>query len=320
MRLILPLTTAAFALTFTMGCQPGNADPDADRFASQLPDSRILVAMPVNSGNRAVGDLAESYVTTSQVTSDVNGMISSVLDTVDHITDFEPSYSSDDDEYFWGPWNDGGLDPNETGLWVAYDAAADTYGWAIIQRPKTSTSDDDWIPVVAGESVPGATDETGDGFFIVDFDAIASLNLASPERGVFVSTFDIQEDGVTAEAAFTGFTDDASNPETLTAVYGYGQDLTGAGFMDLGYLADVTEGGVDETVVLRTRWTADGAGRGDMVIFGGDIEPLVFQGSECWGDDFLVSYEENNIDFVMEGDESSCAFGEADWNDEAPES
>lgn len=316
MRFLFPIATAALALTFTMACEPTDSAPDADSYARHLPDDRILVSMPVNSGDRAVGDLAESYLTTAQVTSDVNALIGAVLLTLDHVTDFEPTYSSEDDEFFWGPWSDGGLDPNETGMWVAYDSDADQYGWAIVQRPKTSDSDDDWVAIAAGEATPGETEDTGSGSFILDFDAIADLNPAETTRGVFASTYSLSETDVVAEAAFDGLSDGSG--ESIDAVYGYGQDLSGAGYMDLGYIADVNGEGTDETVVLRTRWTAEGAGRGDMVIFGGDIDPLAFVGTECWGSDFLVSFEESNFS-PSEGDEASCAFDQAEWNDDAPE-
>lgn len=319
MRIALIFTTASFALLMAAACVPESDTPDASAYIDALPDDRILVAMPVG-GNRAVGELAESYVTTAQVTTDVNGFISEVLDAVDHVTDFEPTWTADENKFLWGPWNEGGLDPNETALYVEYDEAANTYGWAIVQRPKGSTADEDWVPVIGGESTPGATEDEGSGFFAVDFDAIASLNPAEAAAGKFYSSYIVTAAGVEAEAGFEDFTDDTSNPERVTAGYRYGQDAAGAGYMDLGYLADIHEdGSLEETIVLRTRWMADGQGRGDIVVFDGDLAPLAYQGSECWGSDFSVVYEENNAELLMDGDESLCAFGDPEWNDDAPE-
>lgn len=320
MRTSTLIAATATLLAITAGCgEPEDTTNNADAYASHLPDDRILVGLPTGGQNRAVGDTAESYLSTVRVSTDVNGMISHVLLLVDHVTSFEPTYSSEDDEYLWGPWNDGGLDPNETALYVRYDATEDVYGWAFIQRPKDSTSDDDWVPIIAGEAHEGDTEDTGSGSFIIDFDAIASLNPAEENRGVFASEYDIREDGVDAEAAFLGFSDD-EGVNTIDAGYRYGQDSTGAGYMDLGYRADIQQDGSDlETIVLRTRWMADGAGRGDMVIFDGDLAPLAYQGSECWNSSFSVTYEENNAELVMDGDESTCVFGEPEWNDDAPE-
>lgn len=313
------LMTLPMLIALLAACEPAATGPDASSFTSKLPDDRILVTMPV-SGDRAVGELAESYVTTAQVTQDVNAFISGVLDLVDHITDFEPTWTEAENKFLWGPWNDGGLDPNETALYMELDEATNVYGWAIVQRPKTSVSDDDWVAIIAGEVTPGATEDIGSGFFIVDFDAISAMDPTETATGVFASTYEIFEDGrVEAEAGFENFSEDGAQAERVNAGYAYGQDLTGAGWMDLAYLADLDATGVNETVVLRTRWTAEGAGRGDSVVLGGDLGDLVYQGHECWGTDYLVSYEENNWDLTTAGDETSCAFAEPEWNEDAPE-
>lgn len=313
---ILSLAIAGLALTFAAGCEPIEDGPDASAYTNVLPDQRILVNMPTDDGARAIGETADSYIWTRNATQHVNGLIGFVLTTVDTITDFQPTYANDQNQYMWGPWNDGGLDPVQTALWVEHDVDADVYGWAIVQRPVDSTSDEDWVPVVAGEAIPGESDEYSSGTFAIDFDAIASLNPAETTVGVFATTYSITADGVTAEAAFQDFADDGQ--ELHDALYRYEQDSTGAGFMDLGLTEDFEEGTEQETIVLRTRWMADGQGRGDMVVFGGDLGPFVLAGSQCWDGAYDSVYEVNNL-FLEEGDESLCAFEAAEWNDEAPE-
>lgn len=319
MRTALMLSTAAFTLLAATACGPASDTPDAADYAAALPDERILVNMPVST-ERSVGDMAESYLTTAQVTTDINSFIGDVLDDVGHITDFDPTWSEDDQRFLWGPWSDGGLDPNETVLYVELDEATGTYGWAVAQRPKTSTSDDDWVAMIAGESTPGATDDEGSGILVIDFDAISSLNPAETGTGAFYAEYDVRADGADVAAGFEEFAEDAGLPDRANAGYIYGQDLAGNGYMDLGYLADVQEdGSAEETVVLRTRWQADGQGRGDVVIFDGDIAPLAYSGSECWGADYTVVFEQNNAEMHMDGDESLCAFDEPEWNEDAPE-
>ena len=322
MRTLTVLTTAALGLALTTACTETVDQPDSSEYAAALPDDRILVSMPVG-GDRALGATADTYLTTAEVTTDVNGFIEEVLESVSHVTDFEPTWTEDENKFLWGPWNEGGLDPNETALYVEYDEASNTYGWAIVQRPK-GTTDDDWVGLIGGESTPGAMEDEGSGFFAVDFDAIASLNPTETSTGVFYTEYAFDADGVEAEAGFQDFSDDTSQPERLTAGYRFGQNAAGDGYMDLGYLAaSKTNPGIPrdlETIVLRTRWQADGQGRGDMVVFDGDLAPLAYQGSECWDSSFAVVYEENNADLTMNGDESLCAFGDAEWNDDAPES
>lgn len=317
MNKLTPLALAAALLVIGAGCEPADTDsPDASAFASVLPDQRVKVNMPMDDGARAIGQTADSYIWTRNATQQVNGLIGFVLGTVDTITDFEPTFSNDDNEYFWGPWNDGGLDPNETALYVRHDEAANTYGWAIVQRPKDSTSEDDWTPVVLGEAIPGETSDTGSGTFAIDFDAIAELNPAETRLGTFATSYTLDGDTVSAEAAFVDFGD--AGQELHNALYVYEQDLTGAGSMDLALTEDFEEGTEQEAIVLRTRWMADGQGRGDMVVFGGDLEPFVLAGSQCWDSTFDATYEVNNL-FMEEGDETTCAFEAAEFNDEAPE-
>lgn len=317
MNKLANLALAAFAITLGAACEPVQDGPDANAWAeSALPDQRILVNMPVDDGSRAVGQTADSYVWTRNATQHVNGLIGFVLVTVDTITDYQPTFSNEDNEFFWGPWNDGGLDPNETGLYVAHDEEAGTYGWAIVQRPKDSTDDADWTPVVAGEATPGDTEDTGTGFFVIDFDAINALNPAETATGRFATNYVIDAAGVSAEAAFEGFSEDGG--PTANALYRYDQDATGAGAMDLGLEADTDdEGAAAETIVLRTRWQADGQGRGDMVVFGGDLGEAIVAGSQCWDGNFVSVYEATSL-FTQDGDETLCAFEAAEWNDEAP--
>ncbi len=309
-------------LALGTACEPPAEQPpasDADAWAdAALPDDRIRVALPTDDEARAIGATAEGYLWTRSATQDVNGLIDFVLTTVDTITDFEPTYSSEDNEYFWGPWDDGGLDPNVTGLYVHHDETAGTYAWALIQRPKESTSDEDWVPIVAGETTPGDEEGHGEGYFVIDFDAHAALNPVETTRGRFMSTYTLDGDQVVAEAAFEAFSEDGG-ATTTNAVYRYQQDSTGAGSMDLGLEMDIEdEGDAKETVVLRTRWQGDGQGRADMVIFGGDLGDFLIVGSQCWDSAFLSVYEENNIEGA-EGDLTLCAFQAPEWNEDAPE-
>lgn len=315
--ILIAATTALF--TLTLGCVPTEkATPDADAFTKHLPDERILVALP-SGGNRAIGATADSYVTTVQVSTDVNGWISNVLDMLDTITSFEPTYSDAENRFFWGPWDDGGLDPNHTALYVEFDEPTGKYAWAIVKRDKDSTDDEDWTPIVAGEAYEGDDEDQGHGFFIIDFDANTALSPAESAVGTFLSTYEVTDAGVVAEASFDEFAENGSD-DPITAGYSYGQDPTGAGYMDLAYLADINEdGSQEETIVLRTRWLADGAGRGDSVVFGGDLGVLTYTATECWDTDFAVSFEENNAELQRAGDETSCVFDQPEWNEEAPE-
>ena len=59
------------------------------------------------------------------------------------------------------------------------------------------------------------------------------------------------------------------------------------------------------------RRRADGAGRADITIAGGDIpsNPGVVSAVECWGADFVRSYYTDSIEFSpTEGDATACVY------------
>jgi len=306
-RLAAPLALLAIA-TVTAGCDDGaEAPPD---YAWVLPDDRIKVDMPDAEARRSAGDPSEYRRDTKDITRDVNGFIDEVLTTIDHITEFEPTWAEDtEDKAIWGPWNDGAND----GMLYVQHFEDDHYEWALLIRP-TGGSDDDWVAFIGGEVDPGATETTGSGRFAVDFDAVKVIDPASEPGGAFYSDYDVRSTGVEAEAGFDGFTERAGDPP-VDAGYRYRQDGDG-GEMDVAYLADIAEGGDLETVILRSRWVSTGEGRGDAYITGGDFGPLVYTGTECWNRSGIVTFEENNADFQTSGDEATCVFAEPEWNDD----
>ena len=273
-----------------------------------LPDDRILVDM--EAARRAAGDESQLRAESLQVAGDVNGFIDDVLTDIGGITEFEPTWGNEEEtQALWGPWTDDGID----GALYVQLMDDDSYEWALIAKPE-GAGEEDWAPLVAGIVDPGATDTTGSGTFVVDFDAITALSSEPGGTGLFVSTYDVRENKVDATAAFEAFAENAGDP-TVDAVYRYGTDRTG-GYMDLAYEADATDGGALETYILRARWVKGGAGRGDAYVTGGDLGPLVYQASECWDQGGTVVYDEDNYALTTTGNVDDCVFAEAQWNED----
>jgi hypothetical protein len=68
-----------------------------------------------------------------------------------------------------------------------------------------------------------------------------------------------------------------------------------------------------EDIGIDSRWRADGAGRADIVIAGGDVPadpgPGMVSAVECWGSDFMRSYYSDSINFEpSEGQASACVY------------
>jgi hypothetical protein len=299
---LAPLATGCFLL-------PGS------ELTEVLPDDRIKINLPISS------DLAKDdeerewstfYLWTAEVTEDVNGMAAIVLYWVDTIThDYRPSYVNDDrSEAVWGPWTVTPLDPVETQLRVQHDLTTDAYTWAFERWPKDAT-EAEAVTVVNGEVDPGATREVSTGRFTVDFTAIHELDPTEEATGLFSVDYDIGTDGVSGVASFEDFT-----AAGIDADYAYEQTFGGEGAMDLVLSADLNpaEGmGLAETVAMRSRWLADGSGRGDVRVSDGDLGDVVGYATECWDSHFERVYYIDEYAGIEEGDLSLCAYAEAEY-------
>lgn len=308
MRITLALFTISL-LTAT-ACIPEPQGSHADI----LPDDRVLINMPVDlTSRRSEKQWSEAYLFTAEVTSDVNELISTVLENVEAVTEYPASWTDDESTAIWGPFSEGPLDPNETALSVHYDGATDIYTWSVSQKPKDA-SDDEYKAIIAGQVEAGATEDASEGWFAIDFELMQELNPTEDFTGKFVCTYDVDGNNVEASAAFEDFGD---SDELINALYHYEQEIGGDGFMDLVLETDITGSGDDELGLMRSRWTNEGAGRADILAMGGDLDDLGFvaQWSECWDSGFEAVYYTDNWDNTDSGDVSECVFAEAEFND-----
>jgi hypothetical protein len=309
----IALTAAVLATTALTACGPMDGDPSS--YADVLPDSRLEVNLPVELDGARTKDWSEAYLFTARVTSDVNSFVGGMLTSVNAVTELPASWSSEEDNTaVWGPFADA-LDPVETLLVVQYMPATDEYEWAISQRPKELSHDESaWVGLILGHVDAGATEADSSGWMIIDFTAANQLDPNQTATGSFGVVYDIDPDGVTAEAGFEDFSDGG---EVMDAYYRYGQVVDGEGYMDLVWTEDVHEGPAgDETLALRSRWLPTGEGRADAVVFDGDLsEPGTL--TDCWDEAFEVSYYSESWSSDQDrGEQSACAFDEAEWNEE----
>ena len=304
------LSIALAVLALASGCTPVSAED----FSNILPDDRLKINLPTDdtTGLRSnLGDVSEYYLFTAQVTTDVNGLIGQVLDAVEYITEFDPTWGDEEENTaVWGPWTDQGV---EGYLAVHYEEAADTYDWGR-DLPTVGETDDDWVTVFAGDVGAGATDTTGSGRMAIDFDAFSDFDTEGDDvTGVFYVEYDVTDETTTAHAGFEGFSENGG--EATDVAYFYDQEHDEGGLMDLVFWADVTGNEVQEAHIERSRWHKAGDGRADGYITEGDFGALVYQATECWKQDHAVTFYEDNANLVTHGDEESCTFSEPAWND-----
>lgn len=306
MHALLPLALLA--------ALPACTGPVPAQYARVLPDDRLEVNLP-EAGARRDGDVSQYYLMTRQVTDGVNGLIGGVLGTVDQITELPPSWSNDEAATaVWGPWSQP-LDAVQTLLTVHHDLDADTWTWAIVERPKASTHDADWVPIVAGQVDAGATEVSSSGFFAIDFDQAAALDPAQTASGTFATEYSLFPDGAEATAGFQDYSD---GNQTVNAYYHYAQVPASVGQMDLAFPLDVNGNGTDESEYVRSRWVDTGAGRADAYVTGGDLGSLVANATECWDTSFASVYYTDNFGGTTTGDPNACVYDQPDYTDEGP--
>lgn len=294
-----------------VACAPG-----ADALTRVLPDERILINLPTEGASAKDGDRAwsEYYLFTAQVTDDVNGLIGGVLGTVHAVAQSRPTWLDDTHAAaMWGPYADA-LDPAEVRLYVTYDGETDTHAWSVTMKAKNDEAAVE-VPVIEGLVDPGASEDDSSGAFHIDFSAVSELNPNERASGIFSSTYDVDPEGVAATATFDGFTEGG---DVVDAVYAYDQIHGGEGSMDLGWIANI-DTGAEENFSMHARWLADGQGRGDARVTGGDLGEAVATASECWDDLFAPVFRAESWSGLVEGDAALCAYADAVYSEAAPE-
>jgi len=266
---------------------------------------QVQIKLPASSA-RAVGDLAEWYVATRNVTKMFNGGSAWVLVLIHTIVQF-PVTTVSGDTYTWGPWSDA-LDPAEYKLDVT--ALTDgTYQYQLSGRSKTQLGAAFEV-VIDGKADPRPGELKGNGEFLLDFDAGKRVNPidADPEaRGSINVNYDLAARHLDLQIMSTN-----ANNEPVMADYAYNETLDGGG--DMVFNIDGNAGGTaaQEQITLRSRWQSNGLGRADARLTGGDLTTSAIA-SECWDGQFRRTYYSDNVSFApTEGDVANCAFGTVD--------
>jgi hypothetical protein len=268
--------------------------PTAEQLSIKLPEGQ----------SRAVGELAEYYKYTRDITRTLNGSSAWVLILIHTIVQF-PATTVEGNVTTWGPWAEG-LDPAEYKL-VVTSRANGTFEYQLAGRPRNTTGS--FETVISGTAVPGATEAESNGQLLLDFDAAERVNPVDNDgKGQLTIRYDF--------AARTLNLDSISveNGQPVTARYAYKSQADGSGDMVFGLRGNADAGAGLESLTLRSRWLANGSGRGDARVTGGDVGAAELTASECWDTQFRRSYfiAESGSLGGMEGSAASCVFAAAD--------
>jgi hypothetical protein len=302
---MLTKTLAAVALTASLvACVQKTDAPTEIQTAIPTAD-QVKIKLPAGSA-RTVGQLAEWYVSTRDVTRMFNGGSAWVLLLIHGIVQF-PVTTVDGDTYTWGPWHDA-LDPAEYKLDVR-DVGDGTFEYKLSGRSRTEQSAQFEV-VIDGKADPRPGELKGNGQFLLDFDASRRVNPidAGTERGTVTATYDLAARHL--DLAIDSV-DDRGQP--VNADYAYNETADGGG--DMIFNVNGNAGGTDkqEQITLRSRWQPTGAGRADARLTGGDLTAPGAIASECWDAAFKRVYYTDNVNFApTEGVAGACAFATQD--------
>lgn len=278
------------------------AIPRAEEVAINLPQSAQEF--------QAVGQIADYYRLTRQVTRSLNGGAAWVLNVVHAIVDNYPPTTVDGDVYTWGPWDEGALAPAIYRL-VVTDNGDGSYDWQLDGQSKSTAAP--FESIITGHAVSDGTPDDdvhhGSGDFTVDFDAGERVNPIdnTPDTGNVAVTYDLLDRVVTMHAEGV---DELGNPGTFD--YFYDENDDGSGDFQFALEGDMEKNSsLAENALIRSRWLPDGAGRSDAMLSGGDLADVEVTATECWDAQFGRTYYTDSVTWQpTEGDATSCAFAD----------
>lgn len=303
------LTTAALTATTLLslaatGCIKQDDPPEGIARAIPTAD-QVQIKLPVNTA-RTLGDLANYYVVTRDVTRTLNGGTAWVLVLIHGIVQY-PVTSTNGNVYTWGPWSKT-LDPAEYKLDVT-DNGDGTYDYVLSGRSKT-VAGATFEQIIDGHADTTAGELQGNGDFHVDFDAGKRVNPI--DSGDAKGNVTVQYDLAARHLDMVAMAPDA-NGDPAMFEYGYNEALDGGGDMVFNVTANGGGTSLAENIVIRSRWQSNGAGRGDARLAGGDLGTTQAIASECWNDLFRRTFYTDNVAWQpTEGAVGDCAFGTAD--------
>jgi hypothetical protein len=305
-------TCVAVVAVLLAACGTSELDPNTVR--ATLPTAEAVAlrtaaadAPPAVAGvqSQALGDTPSyksEYAIVSYWTAvSVNVGVGSALGLLKLITAFPPTKCAES-SCTWGPAvDDAGLN-----RWrLVVEKTADTFAYVLAAQ--NGVTPGDFVPLLTGVAHPGPDRDHGRGTFTLDFDAEDALAHGPlwEKKDFGKVTIDYDNlDGVSIGAVLLNGKN-AEDATRMNAVYAF-EDRGAGGELQIA-VENLT---TTETFSLRTRWDADGAGRGDVQYSGQD--GALGNGddayaSECWAGE-AFGFVEQYDSFPEFGLESLCVF------------
>lgn len=255
------------------------------------------------------------YAFTRNVRDGVNVVTVRVLGMVWLIVHLEPTEVGHDFAQ-WGPHTDA-LDPVTYRFRVErVSAERHEYRYVLEGRPKRSREEADYRAILTGTGYGQASEQHGDGTFTIDLDAARELDPVrhSKDSGVLTIDHDLPRDVTRRAPALPRVIEahaETADGAWFSVLSEARADGTGSLSVDSRTDIDPTRTTALELVHVASRWRADGAGRADIVIEGGDLPAAVpvVTAVECWGTDFSRTHYADSVGHEPTfGDPSACVY------------
>lgn len=324
----------AFGLTLsatTVACGKDAGDDFRDGVPQQQDVTLVFPTAGAQSSSLTAGDgttavhgallgqQADFYVLTRDITGVANGATATVLTLVKTITGYPPT-SVATDSAVWGPYTD----PLSANTWrLTVNRIAQGQFHYVLEAKAKTADDTAFLTILSGNhkmAYPTAhrranVPDYGSGDFRLDWNAAQML--PEHDKNVGIAAFTYSRLSPTSDVdigvTFTQVMDNDTG-KLIDATYSYTSTPGMGGTFDFGQTKDIVmTTAALETLTVHSRWQESGAGRSDTKITGGDLAAAEATMNECWDSNFLSVYFTTSWadPAKMWGAETACAFAPA---------
>lgn len=341
-RIAVVMTVLGLAGLCLAACAP----QDDSHWNKAFPEENVLKVPVSDTGQQTqglssleqalVGDRADLHDLSFLVAFQINRQVEQILTTLWFVTRFEPSASvleegvigEGEDEFhydaraMWGPFPDDEGKDLEFILhaWRGVDDEDGrlTYIYFVAARPEGGT-DDEWQVILLGGAKPFEGHEDRLGMVQLDMNTIQTLDPTEDDTGIVSFVYYQKADSHVVAAVGEGVWADDEHTTRTDATYFYGLAAEGYAVMEFdmdGNMDEAKEPALEHLHVSTGWLLANGNGRSDAVVSGGDLGELNATLTECWGSDLKQTYFHWFADSeppleVEDGESSACFIDQA---------
>lgn len=260
-----------------------------------IPTAEMLAIKVPGGQTRAIGELAEHYAETRDISAEINSSTAWALQQVHAL--LQGPAQLDGKVTSWGPWIGGGVEYKT----VITERADGGYDYQLMAR--TAGGSGAFEALLSGTSILGADGEPTKGKLTIDFEADERVSPGHRlETGKIAIDYDLALRTRSVEVT------SRQGTSTSTVRHAYKGAADGAGELLFVVSRDAA------SVSIRSRWQAGGAGRGDARITSGEIGQPEVTESQCWDNQYKLTYSVTQVGTIVdsEGSAASCVFASAE--------